>query len=251
MSQWTAKDASPVPERVLDDWEMPEPIGYAESKYTAERLLDDARRVAGVNCAICRVGQIAGPVAQNGIWNRNEWLPSPIASSKYLGKLPASLGPLNLVDWIPVDLLSKIILDLLFNTSSELSDICQSSNGTCLQKSTVEPISTAVFHAVNSFMVSWTDLVPAVQTVMGETLKIVTLVEWVDILKSSLEGTKDIKPNPAVKLLDFFVALKQSSDQPRLDATTTTQKSPTMAALEPVSKFWMKQWGYCYVNMED
>ncbi|KAI1613500.1 hypothetical protein EDD36DRAFT_488589 [Exophiala viscosa] len=253
VSQWTTKHASTVPEEVLHDWQVPESIGYAQSKFAAERLLDDARRVAGINCAICRVGQIAGPVSENGIWNKQEWLPSLIASSNYLGKLPSSLGPLDVVDWIPVDLLSNIILDLLFNTSGDLSSAPLSINGIISPDKTPESGSTAVFHAVNPSRVLWADLIPAVLACLDDSVKIVTLDEWVDTLKLSLEETKEIQHNPAAKLSDFFLAWREASVQPLLDTTITMQRSPTMAALKPVTatwmQTWMRQWGYCRLHL--
>lgn len=67
-----------VPETALDDPSVPEHQGYSESKWIAERLLDAAAKKCGVSSAVCRIGQIAGPVAKGlkGVWNRQEWLPS-------------------------------------------------------------------------------------------------------------------------------------------------------------------------------
>ncbi|KAH7009835.1 hypothetical protein EDB80DRAFT_713952 [Ilyonectria destructans] len=80
-------------------------MGYGQSKFVSERLLDTAARETDIPCIICRVGQIAGPTTAAGMWLKQEWLPSLIASSKYLGKLPESLGHIDTVNWIPVDLL--------------------------------------------------------------------------------------------------------------------------------------------------
>lgn len=51
-------------------------MGYGESKYVAEQLLEKAGKISGVSAAICRIGQLAGPVVKGGIWNTQEWLPS-------------------------------------------------------------------------------------------------------------------------------------------------------------------------------
>ena len=51
-------------------------MGYGESKYIAEQLLEKAGKHSGVSAAICRVGQLAGPVMKGGVWNKQEWLPS-------------------------------------------------------------------------------------------------------------------------------------------------------------------------------
>ncbi|KAK1948791.1 hypothetical protein LY78DRAFT_687363, partial [Colletotrichum sublineola] len=53
---------------------------------------------SGVPTAVVRVGQIAGPTLRDGVWNRQEWLPTIIASSKYLGVLPGDLGNMSAVN---------------------------------------------------------------------------------------------------------------------------------------------------------
>ncbi|KAH9983958.1 hypothetical protein F4779DRAFT_612381, partial [Xylariaceae sp. FL0662B] len=80
--------AGEVPEQVYDTWCTPEQNGYGESKFVSERLLHTAAREADIPTVICRVGQVAGPTKEAGMWPKQEWLPSLIASSKYLGKLP-------------------------------------------------------------------------------------------------------------------------------------------------------------------
>lgn len=79
MRYWNEKHPNElVPETALDDPSVPEHQGYSESKWIAERLLDAAAKECGVSSAICRVGQIAGPVevGVKGAWNPQEWLPT-------------------------------------------------------------------------------------------------------------------------------------------------------------------------------
>jgi thioester reductase-like protein len=79
LGNWNTKHAGDkVPETELDDPSIPIPQGYSESKWIAERLLEKAREKSGVSSAVCRVGQIAGPVEKRkgGAWNKQEWLPS-------------------------------------------------------------------------------------------------------------------------------------------------------------------------------
>lgn len=103
-----------VSEEVSEDWTSAVNMGYAESKLAAERLIAVANQRSSLRATICRVGQIAGPTIREGIWSKQEWIPSLIASSVHLGKLPTSLGSRNTIDWIPVDFVSRIIIDLLF-----------------------------------------------------------------------------------------------------------------------------------------
>lgn len=52
-------------------------MGYGESKYIAELLLEAGAEKCGVPAVICRVGQLAGPVTKKGgMWGKQEWLPS-------------------------------------------------------------------------------------------------------------------------------------------------------------------------------
>ena len=52
-------------------------MGYGESKYIAEQLLEKATTTSGISTIVCRVGQLAGPVVKvGGVWNKQEWLPS-------------------------------------------------------------------------------------------------------------------------------------------------------------------------------
>ncbi|CRG91279.1 Mediator of RNA polymerase II transcription subunit 12-like protein [Talaromyces islandicus] len=85
-------------------FEDPETVirqGYAESKFISERICAFASTFSGVPTTIHRVGQIAGPTTEHGLWNKQEWLPSLVATSKTLGKVPTELGNMP-VDWIPV-----------------------------------------------------------------------------------------------------------------------------------------------------
>ena len=110
---WAESHEDPVPETVMSDWYAAEGMGYAQSKLIAERLLAAASEKSGLRTSVCRVGQIAGPTTRRGVWNKREWIPSLIASSVYLGKLPTSLGSRDLIDWIPVDIAAQIIVDLI------------------------------------------------------------------------------------------------------------------------------------------
>ena len=63
-------------------------MGYSESKWVAERLLELAASKTTLRTVAVRVGQISGTSA--GAWQRAEWFPSMIKSSVYLGCIPAA-----------------------------------------------------------------------------------------------------------------------------------------------------------------
>ena len=111
-----------VPEKVPHAWSSAQPMGYAQSKLVAERLINTAARVSGLRSTIYRVGQISGPTTQHGCWKTTEWLPSLIASSVHLQKLPASLGSLDQIDWIPVNFVARILVELLLKSPGATSN---------------------------------------------------------------------------------------------------------------------------------
>jgi thioester reductase-like protein len=70
------KSNEAVPEELIDDFTRAEG-GYGSSKLVAEWVLAKANAQSGLECSICRLGQIAGPVdVPFGMWNKQEWLPS-------------------------------------------------------------------------------------------------------------------------------------------------------------------------------
>lgn len=143
VSNWqsTAGGGDSVPEEIFTDWNVAQSIGYAESKSVAERLLDTAAKEIGVPTIVCRVGQIAGPTTAAGIWPKQEWLPSLVASSKYIGKLPENLGRAEVIDWIPVDLLGQIMVELATTNSPQS-----------------QQAGASVYHVTNPKFTSWGEL---------------------------------------------------------------------------------------------
>lgn len=105
-----------VPERIYSDWAYAQHTGYAESKLVAERIIDSASQTYNLRSTICRVGQVAGPTSERGIWSTREWFPSLIASSARLQMLPESLMFKDSVDWVPVDAVGQITVELLFQS---------------------------------------------------------------------------------------------------------------------------------------
>ncbi|CAK7211993.1 putative NRPS-like protein biosynthetic cluster [Sporothrix eucalyptigena] len=213
----------PVPETIVNRLQDAEG-GYGQSKLVAELVLAKAAETSGVAIRICRLGQIAGPVDTHlGHWKRKEWLPSIVASSKYLNKLPSSLSSLDRVDWLPVNRAADIIVELASS-----------------------PHEASVFHVVNPQAVPWSTLVPTVATGLGLTGEdIVSWGNWLAALEKS-ESVGDYNANPGLALLPFYRSMTDAGDAGRLLpvlATTVSQQcSPTLKGMGPVSPTWVAAW---------
>ena len=222
---WAETHEDPIPETIMNDWYAAESMGYAESKSIAERLLAAASEKSGLRTAICRLGQIAGPTTKSGSWNQREWIPSLIESSMYLGKLPASLGSRDLIDWIPVDIAAQIVVDLIWESENKLQPPTTQTSLPSSKDTLSDPTSTArnvlkrdssdsqsqveqttksevsdsngnvpalskatsaaVYNIVNPSTTTWPTIVPVIKSACTVELDIVSFPEWLEALQSS------------------------------------------------------------------
>lgn len=214
-----------IEERLNEKWTAALPSGYGQSKLLAERLLIAAADQSGTRCAICRVGQVAGPSVAAGSWNETEWLPSLVFSSRYLGVVPETIGAAERVSWTPVDKAAKSVVELALAPMSEEQD------------------APAVYHMDNPHSTTWSKLRPEVEIVLG--VPAVPYTEWLQKLESSDLSTG--KENPAVKLMDYFRSINTDRAMPVHDTTQAKSKSETMASLHAVDaslmRNWLTQWG--------
>lgn len=229
----TWQGPGPVPEKRLMDLSLPS-TGYGRSKMVSSLILDEATQVSGVPTAVVRVGQVAGPQSKDGVWNRQEWLPTIIASSKYLGALPRDLGAMATVNWTPIEGIAKLIL--------EVSGIAapvplENING--------------YFHGVNPRTVPWENLAEAVRDFYGDGVikKLVSFKEWVELLENSTATTDDVDKNPGIKLLDFYQGLAMGEGQGvEFSMERTTKSSKTMKEMQAVTpelmQNWCRQWAF-------
>jgi thioester reductase-like protein len=218
-----------VPEAVLDDFNAPEQIGYSESKFICEHVVQQFSRSSGIPSAIMRTGQIAGPLKGNGVWNKQEWLPSIVTSSKHLGALPETLGTFEAVDWIPVDVLASIMVELVEST---------------LQQNAMR---TTVYNLVNPVSTTWSTLAPHAQKLAGIERQ-VALRDWIGLLEQS-SHEKDgaiVETNPALKLLDFLRTLSQkelpSNPRSMYEVKALVRDSQQASELTEVRAEWMGLW---------
>lgn len=221
-----------VQERVYErEWGMAQEMGYAQSKLVAENLVAAISQASKLGALICRVGQIAGDISGSGPWTQNEWVSSLIASSVSLGKIPAALGPNEVVDWLPVTTVAMSLLELLFAAEDN-------SHGP----------RTMVYHIVNPFKTSWSNLLPSFIKYCTLDLEVVTFATWLEALQRSSAANHH---TPAARLMGFFEKLQSigGGQVAVLDTTEALKVSRTLAAPGPVNedwvKHWMVQWGFC------
>lgn len=173
-----------IPEAAVEDLNAALDFGYSESKQVAERLLDRAAHAAKVPVSILRVGQIGGPSTKNQTkWTERELVPSMLKTSKSIGLLPTDLPP---VDWIPVDVVAKIIAEISFNTVGDLS-------------------TPQYYNIINPNPVPWQTYQEAMKRYCGPHVQAVPLSEWIHSLQTFDATDMDqLATKPALKLLKFF-----------------------------------------------
>ncbi|KAL2854906.1 hypothetical protein BJY01DRAFT_231842 [Aspergillus pseudoustus] len=237
-------EPTPVPEAALDSLVYAQG-GYGQSKMLASKLLGEAAIRSGVPTAVCRVGQVGGPVNSDGVWPERDWFPTLLRASQIMGVLPRSLGHFNEVDWLPVDSLSEGLATLA------LGDL--GHPGSALE---VETGGASYYHFTNPSTSSYTTLIPSILQHLGSHLSTVhTLAEWNERLASWTKSDADSAETEsamaaAMALLEFYQGLASNLDQPdaRLDTKITVAKVPLLSEVGAVSEAWMEiwlgQWGF-------
>jgi thioester reductase-like protein/aryl carrier-like protein len=232
-----------VPEAVLDTATQLDdllPQGYAQSKYVCEHMLEafadslvarPAPPEAAQSVGVLRVGQICGPRYGRGPWNKWEWFPSLVISSRFLGVAPDDIG--QDINWIPVDELACIVTELI-------SYVHHASVHGHAQKEQSNPLQ--VFNVVNPNVSSWKDVLPALQTEVPETIP---FCQWVMRLEESVEkSTYVLDQNPGAKLVAFYqgALVGDGRAEPLYEAERLVKASCTAAGLAPVTQADLKRW---------
>ncbi|KAL1619001.1 putative NRPS-like protein biosynthetic cluster [Diplodia seriata] len=225
-----------VPETFIENDLAPLPQGYGESKHVSGRILAVAAHQAGVPAAIIRCGQLAGPRQEKGVWNRHEWLPSIVHTSRNMGAVPANLGNQDAVDWVPMDAAARTV----FETSLDRVNRTRAD------------VPLDVFHVVNPRVVSWRTLVPVIQDYyknQGVDLQAVPFADWMKALRATLLTKDEVEKKPGVKLIDFYEGLQvEGGALPPMATAHTVESSRCLGELGEVDgalfENWLKQWGF-------
>ncbi|KAJ6600353.1 hypothetical protein DFH09DRAFT_1020958 [Mycena vulgaris] len=144
-------------------------LGYAESKWVAEQILEVGTQRTALTPVIVRPGQLSGGIG--GAWKTNEWFPILLRSSQLLGHLPTISGNIS---WVPIHQAASILVEM------------RTSQMRYLHLTHPNPIPFAEV------------LIPVAESL---ALPMVPYSRWV----ASLEANASQGPgNPGVQLLDFF-----------------------------------------------
>ncbi|KAM4065705.1 male sterility protein [Hirsutella rhossiliensis] len=203
-----------IPETLIESLEVPASC-YGESKFVAEHVLFEASQRLGVKAGVVRVGQVSGAAYSPGLWNSRDWLPRLVLSSRYLEAIPNHLGANHNIDWIPIDILANVVIDISMN------------------------LLPSVVHALegHSSASSSSKITP------------VTPAEWVERLRNSAARLEDHDEdidshNPALKLLDFFEQALENGvvDRPVWSTEAAVKMSDSLRGTECIQPEWMERW---------
>lgn len=228
---------SSAPEKLSEDHRLPLPQGYAESKHVASLILAKAAAQCGVPSTVVRCGQLAGPRDRGPEWNKHEWLPSIILTSQAMGVLPEQLGNQDTVDWVPIDLAAKSIVEIAESRTAQIG-----------HRSSPQ---IAVNHVVNPSTTSWTSLVPSIKgaldQITGAIHRVVPFKSWLEELSVTPKTAKEAEKKPSIKLLDFYQGLTvEAGGLPLLDTDETAKLSGTIRSMEAIDGHlvtgWIRQW---------
>lgn len=226
-----------APEELSEDCRLPTPQGYAESKHVASLILAKAATQSGIPSTIVRCGQLAGPRDHGPEWNKHEWLPSIILTSRAMGVLPEQLGNQDTVDWVPIDLAARSVVEIAESRAAQIGH----ANGPHI----------AVNHVVNPSTTSWTSLVPSVQGALDQTTgaapRVVPFNSWLEELAATPKTAEEAEKKPGIKLLDFYQGLtSQAGGLPLLETKETAKLSETIRGMEAIDGAlvtkWIRQW---------
>ena len=231
-NDWSNHFEEDVPEQPVENTSVAEAMGYAQSKLLAEQLLQQGAQEMNVPVTICRLGQIAGPIeSEQGSWSRNEWFPSLILSCKALGKMPQTLGAMERMDWIPVDRLADMLVEVLSPGGQGVER--RSNNG------------ARYLHFVNPQRPRWSDIANSVAASIARDIEVVPFDQWVSCLAAVIEKDENSAAAdiPALKLVDFYQHIgKECTTRPVFSTDCAQERSAALRNLPEVSLPWIQLW---------
>ncbi|KAL9110163.1 MAG: hypothetical protein Q9227_005223 [Pyrenula ochraceoflavens] len=196
-------------------------MGYGESKQVAENMLQRASEQSGLPITVIRPGQIAAPsLPSKEGWPGQELIPGIVQTSKSLDMVPSDYHE---VDWVPIDHLSSIVLELI------ISDLQATPRELASYYNVVHPRPTP-----------WLEIARSIQQFCGRATKLVPIAQWTARLKDmNSQGSTDFQRLPALKTLRFFETFAQRGPVARYDRARALAASRTMVSMGPITPEWM------------
>lgn len=176
-----------------------------------------------------------------------------IVSSAHLNVFPETFPSRDHIDWLPVDKLSKILVEILSSASRPSNRQKLSDEEVSDPLDRAGAVGTKMYHVVNPQAASWSaDFAAEVlDAYPGSLVQPVPFEEWVERLKASAEEAEndkndkniDVERNPAIFLEDFYShAIAAKKSQRILPAKAATEASKTLRELGPLSRGWLENW---------
>lgn len=155
-----------------------------------------------------------------------------------MGAVPSSFGPsLSSVDWLPIDLLAEMLLELSLQDSKRCrgtDDVDMSDGGS----------PARVFHLLNPRPVAWTSLLLTISSALvtsrsnRKDIETVSLGAWTCKVRASAEACDGsdveamLEVNPAAKILKFFEGLEEGKTRPAFRLAETMETSSKLRAVQ-------------------
>ncbi|KAJ7606318.1 male sterility protein-domain-containing protein [Mycena rosella] len=96
------------PRKPITDARTSVGLGYSESKWVAETILELAAQQTALSPIIVRPGQLSG--AANGAWNTTDWFPVLLRASQLLKHLPDLSGRAS---WVPIHVAASALIEIM------------------------------------------------------------------------------------------------------------------------------------------
>ncbi|KAK7050236.1 acetyl-CoA synthetase-like protein [Favolaschia claudopus] len=192
-------------EERLSDPRVAVGLGYTESKWVAEQILENASQSTVFEPVIIRPGQLSG--AENGAWNSSDWFPALLRASQLLGHLPTISG---YASWFPMHHAAKAVIEM--RTSHE-----------------------KYLHITHPKPVAMTKIMSPLSGVLG--LPLIPYLAWLELLEAAALNESSASNNPGVRLLDFFRTFQPnaSDEDDALSPVALSNTHATIAASSMLS----------------
>ncbi|KAG8707501.1 hypothetical protein FRC08_000467 [Ceratobasidium sp. 394] len=225
-------------------------LGYGQSKFVAEKLIEPARH-AGLETCIIRLGQLSGD-ATSGSWSTTNWVPLVLVSSLSVGYLPMATGDIS---WLPLPVAANSILD-----------ICTSYGS----------LTPPVIHLSHPYPVKWESVFGMFAEALntrnrgGQIFPVIPFNQWNERVKSAalaFKGPQNDKFRrfPTMKIQSTIEAMVQGDNElrlrgaetdveagglPGLDTTEAVRMSETLSNVTQISQEHVEKWVEYWVKMD-